>query len=148
MDNDGDSQGRGRSQQNGSDGRSGRGGDGLDGPEAAVDARREQADTAAAAPEAEVVQTNGADAQPDMGAGEQPDMGAGEQPDVGAGDQPDADYGKPDDAQAAPSAPKRRTGRGKGRSTRTASKIRKSDGDAAGPNGADASDGDVPPTEE
>ncbi len=144
MDNDGDSQGRGRGQHNGADGRSGHGRDATGGPDAAMDARREQPDTAAAAPEAEVVQTNGA--------GEQPDMGAGEQPDVDAGAQPDAGRGETDGAKAAEAAPKRRAGRGngKGRSPRGKSKARDSSGDdvATGSNGADAGDGDVPPAEE
>ena len=143
-DNDGESQGRGRSQQNGSDGRSGRGRDGQDGPEAGPDARGEQAAATAAAPEAEIVQTNGA--------GEQPDVGAGEQPDVGAGEQPDADHGKTNGADAAERAPKRRAARGdgKGRGKRTRSRTSDSGGDeaSAGPNGADAGDGDIPPTEE
>jgi hypothetical protein len=135
-DNDGDSQGRGRGQQNGSDGRSGRGREAMDGPDAAPDARGEQPDAMAAAPEAEVVPANGA--------GEQPDVGAGEQPDVGPGET--------DGAEAAEPAPKRRAGRGngKGRGTRAKSKTSESGGDdvSAGPNGADAGDGDVPPVDE
>lgn len=138
MDNDGDSQSRGRSQQNGSDSRSGHGRDAMDGADAVAKARREQPDATAvapeaaapeaAAPEAEVVQANG----------------AGEQPDVGPGDA--------DGADAAESAPKRRAsrGNGKGRRTRTKSKASDSGGDevSAGSNGADEGEGDVPPADE
>lgn len=128
MDNDGDSQHRGRGQQNGSGGRSGDGRDSQDGPDGAVDARGEQGDGAAAAPEAEVVRTNGADAQPDVSV--------------------DA----PEVAEAAEPAPKRKTSRGsgKGRGARAASKAGKPGGkeESTGPNGADSSDGDVPPADE
>jgi len=136
MDNDGDSQNRGRAQQNGSDGRGERGRERPDGPDAAADARGEQADATAPAPEARVVQANGAD----------------EQPVAGAGEQPDVEHGETDGAEAAQPAPKRKAGRGggKGRGTRAASKASESDGNAspAGPNGADAGDQDVPPTED
>ena len=143
MDNDGDSQNRGRAQQNGSDGRGEHGRERPDGPDAAVDAGGEQADATAPAPDARVVQGNGADEQPVAGAGEQPVAGAGEQPDV--------EHGETDGAEAAQPAPKRKAGRGgKGRGTRAASRTSESDGNAspAGPNGADAGDQDVPTTED
>lgn len=129
MDSDGDSQRGGRGQQNGYGGRNGPGRDGLDGPDPVAGAGGEETDgVAAAPPKAEPVQTNGADPQPDTGAA------------------------KPDDAEADVSAPKRKTARvaGRGRRPRAASKTSESSDDdaSAGPNGADASDGDVPPAEE
>ena len=137
MDSDGDSQRGGRGQQNGYGGRNGPGRDGLDGPDTAAGAGGEATDgVAAAPPNAAPVQTNGADPQPDTGADPQPDTGAV----------------KPDNAEADVPAPKRKAARGsvKGRRTRAASKTGDSSADdaSAGPNGADASGGDVPPAEE
>ncbi len=127
MENDGDSQGRGRGQQNGAGGRGERPRDGSDGPDASAEsARAGAAEGSAPAVEAETAQPNGADAQAEPVVSE------------------------PDSAAAR--APKRKAtrGNGKGRRTRAATKAGESGDESAssGPNGADAGEGNTPPSDE
>jgi len=118
MENDGDSQGRGRSHPNGVDGRFERGFDGPDAQEPMIEMRSEAPRVAPAQAEPETPPANGASGDTDTAAA------------------------VPAAGQAAQSEPKRKVGRGnsKGRRTRAAPRASASGGDDStkGTNGADS----------